>query len=42
MRRLGLAVAIVVAVVDILYLSYIRFKQGGRSGRDATGIRTST
>jgi hypothetical protein len=29
MRRLGLVVAIVVAVVDILYLWYIRFKQGG-------------
>lgn len=29
MRRLGLVIAIVVAVVDILYLWYIRFKQGG-------------
>jgi hypothetical protein len=28
-RRLGLVIAIVVAVVDILYLWYIRFKQGG-------------
>jgi hypothetical protein len=29
MRRLGLVVAIVVAIVDILYVWYIRFGQGG-------------